>query len=199
MSRPSSANPPFVLASASPRRLALLQQIGRVPDAVVPVEIDETPKKGEMPRAVAARLAVEKAAAGAAERPDAVILAADTVVACGARMVPKAANADEARTFLKLLSGRRHRVYGGIAVRAPSGKTWQRTVVTFVRFARLTAADIDEYVAGGEWEGKAGAYGIQGTAAAFIVDINGSYSNVVGLCLHRAENLLRAAYAHAHT
>jgi septum formation protein len=177
----------------------LLQQISRIPEAVVPAEIDETPRKGESPRAVAARLAVEKAAAVAVQRPDAIILAADTVVACGTRMLPKAETPDEARAFLKLLSGRRHRVYGGIAVRTPSGKVWQRTVVTFVRFARLSAADIDAYVASGEWEGKAGAYGIQGAAAAFIADINGSYSNVVGLCLHRTENLLRAAYAHAST
>lgn len=196
MNRPSFASPPFVLASASPRRLALLQQIGRAPDAVLPAEIDETPHKSEAPRVVAARLAVEKAAAAAKLRPDAVILAADTVVACGTRMLPKAESADEARKFLTMLSGRRHRVYGGIAVCAPSGKVWQRTVVTFVRFARLSAADIDAYVVSGEWEGKAGAYGIQGAAAAFIVDINGSYSNVVGLCLHRTENLLRAAYAH---
>jgi septum formation protein len=175
----------------------LLKQIGRAPDAVLAAEIDETPKKGEAPRIVAARLAVEKAAAVAALRPDAVILAADTVVACGTRMLSKAENSDEARAFLKMLSGRRHRVYGGIAVRAPSGKVWQRTVVTFVRFARLSPADIDAYVASREWEGKAGAYGIQGAAAAFIADINGSYTNVVGLCLHRADNLLRAAYAHA--
>ena len=167
MNRISSAKPPLVLASASPRRLALLQQIGRAPDAVVPAEIDETPLNGETPRAVAARLAVEKAAVVAATRPDAIVLAADTVVACGARMLPKAESADEARDFLKLLSGRRHRVYGGIAVRAPSGKVWQRTVMTFVRFARLTPTDLDAYVASGEWEGKAGAYGIQGAAAAF--------------------------------
>jgi septum formation protein len=163
---------------------------------VLPAEIDETPHKGETPRVAAGRLALAKAAVAAKLRPDAVILAADTVVACGTRMLPKAESADEARKFLTLLSGRRHRVYGGIAVRAPSGKVWQRTVLTFVRFARLSVADIDAYVAGCEWEGKAGAYGIQGAAAAFIVDINGSYSNVVGLCLHRTENLLRAAYAH---
>ncbi len=197
MSQTPVTIPPLVLASASPRRLALLKQIGRAPDAVLAAEIDETPKKGEAPRIVAARLAVEKAAAVAALRPDAVILAADTVVACGTRMLSKAENSDEARAFLKMLSGRRHRVYGGIAVRAPSGKVWQRTVVTFVRFARLSPADIDAYVASREWEGKAGAYGIQGAAAAFIADINGSYTNVVGLCLHRADNLLRAAYAHA--
>ena len=161
------------------------------------MHIDETPHRDELPRDVASRLASEKVAAVAALRPDAVILAADTVVACGRRMLPKAETADEARACLSLLSGRRHRVYGGIAVRAPSGRMWRRVVMTSVRFARLSPADINAYVAGGEWHGKAGAYAIQGAAATFITDINGSYSNVVGLCLHKTENLLRAAYAAA--
>jgi len=187
--------PPLILASASPRRLTLLQQIGRTPHAVVPAHIDETPRRDELPRELATSLAVEKANAVAALNPDAVILAADTVVACGRRVLPKAETEAEARQCLALLSGRSHRVYGGIAVRAPSGRLWQRTVMTSVRFARLSAADMEAYIAGGEWRGKAGAYAIQGAAAAFIADINGSYSNVVGLCLHRAENLLRAAFA----
>jgi septum formation protein len=191
----SSPGPHLVLASASPRRLSLLQQIGRVPDVVAPSDIDETPRRDEAPRIVAQRLAVEKAQAAAALYPHAVILAADTVVACGRRMLPKAETEAEARTCLTLLSGRRHRVYGGIAVRAPSGQVWQRTVLTTVSFTRLSHDDMEAYVRGGEWQGKAGAYGIQGVAAAFITDINGSYSNVVGLCLHQAENLLRAAYA----
>ncbi len=193
----SSPRPQFVLASASPRRLTLLQQIGRAPDVVAPADIDETPGRDELPRLVAQRLAVEKAQAAAALHPNTVILAADTVVACGRRLLPKAETEAEARTCLALLSGRRHRVYGGIAVRAPSGRLWQRTVLTSVRFARLSHDDMEAYVRSGEWKGKAGAYGIQGLAAAFIADINGSYSNVVGLCLHQAENLLRAAYGDA--
>jgi len=192
-----SPRPQLVLASASPRRLTLLQQIGRAPDIVAPSDIDETPRRDELPRVVAQRLAVEKAQAAAVQHPGAVILAADTVVACGTRMLPKAETEAEARACLTLLSGRRHRVYGGIAVRSPAGRVWQRTVLTAVRFARLSHDDMEAYVQSGEWHGKAGAYGIQGMAAAFIVDINGSYSNVVGLCLHQSENLLRAAYADA--
>jgi septum formation protein len=192
-----SRSTPLILASASPRRLALLQQIGRAPSEVIPAHIDETPHRGELPRQTAARLALEKANAVAATHPGAVILAADTIVACGTRMLPKAETEAEARQCLALLSGRRHRVYGGICVRAPSGRIWQRVVVTFVRFAPLAAQDLEAYIAGGEWQGKAGAYAIQGAAAAFIADINGSYSNVVGLCLHTTEKLLRAAFAAA--
>jgi septum formation protein len=190
-----SRSAPLILASASPRRLALLQQIGRAPSEVIPADIDETPRRGELPRQAVLRLALEKANAVAATHPGAVILAADTIVACGTRMLPKAETEAEARQCLTLLGGRRHRVYGGICVRAPSGKLWQRVVMTFVRFAPLSAQDIDAYIAGGEWQGKAGAYAIQGAAAAFIVDINGSYSNVVGLCLHTTQKLLRAACA----
>jgi septum formation protein len=193
----SSPRPQLVLASASPRRLTLLQQIGRPPDVVAPTDIDETPQRDELPRMAARRLAVEKMQAAASLHSNAVILAADTVVACGRRMLPKAETEAEARACLALLSGRRHRVYGGIAVRAPSGRVWRRTVLTSVRFARLSHDDMEAYVRSGEWQGKAGAYGIQGIAAAFIADINGSYSNVVGLCLHQAENLLRAAFADA--
>jgi septum formation protein len=195
--------PRLVLASASPRRLALLAQIGRTPDAISPADLDETPRAGELPRAHAGRLAEEKAWAVQRQAPDAVILAADTVVACGSRILPKAETETEARACLTLLAGRRHRVYGGIAVIAPghlpgvTPRLWRRMVVTMVRFARLSPAEIDRYVAGGEWRGKAGAYGIQGAAAAFIPAINGSYTNVVGLCLPTAENLIRAAFAHA--
>jgi septum formation protein len=191
----SAAAPPLVLASASPRRLALLAQIGRTPDRVIPADIDETPHPRELPRVLAVRLAHAKARAVAAQAPGAIVLAADTVVACGRRILPKAESEAEARACFALLSGRRHRVYGGIAVIAPDGRVWQRCVVTMVRFARLTPADIDSYIAGGEWHGKAGAYAIQGAAAAFIPDIAGSYSNVVGLCLHETAKLLRAAGA----
>ncbi len=187
--------PPLILASASPRRLALLAQIGIVPAHVLPADIDETPRKDELPRKLAERLAMTKAKTVAAASPGAIVLAADTVVACGRRELPKTENESEARACLDLLSGRRHRVYGGIVVIAPDGRMWQRCVVTMVRFARLSDADKDAYIAGGEWRGKAGAYAIQGTAAAFISDVNGSYTNIVGLCLHETAKLLRAAGA----
>ena len=183
----------FVLASASPRRLALLQQIGRPPDVVAPTDIDETPRPDEPPSALAVRLAGEKAAAAAERHPNALILAADTVVACGRRILPKAETEAEARACLALLSGRRHRVYGGIVLRAPDGRVWRRTVMTMVKVARLTDADVDAYIATGDWRGKAGGYAIQGPAAAFVSAINGSYTNVVGLDVHTAANLLKAA------
>jgi septum formation protein len=182
----------FVLASSSPRRLALLDQIGRKPDAVVAADIDETPLKTELPRVHADRLALAKAKAVAALHPNDIVLGADTVVACGRRILPKAETEAEARACLALLSGRRHRVHGGIVVIA-RGKTWRRHVETVVRFKRLTAAEIDAYIASGEWRGKAGGYAVQGRAAAFIAAINGSYTNVVGLCVHAADALLGAA------
>jgi septum formation protein len=188
---------PFVLASASPRRLQLLQQIGYVPDVVAPTDIDETPHKGEVPSALALRLAVEKAAAAAARHPKAIILAADTVVACGRRILPKAETEKDAWGCLKLLSGKRHRVYGGIAVRAPDGKLWQRCVMTVVKFARLTDDEMKAYVASGDWQGKAGGYAIQGGAGAYISAVNGSYPNIVGLCIHTTRKLLLAAQAHS--
>lgn len=188
---------PFILASASPRRLQLLQQIGYVPDLVAPTDIDETPHKGEAPSALALRLAVEKAAAAAVKHPRAVILAADTVVACGRRVLPKAETERDAWACLKLLSGKRHRVYGGIAVRAPDGKTWERTVMTVVKFARLTDDEMKAYVASGDWKGKAGGYAIQGGAGAYVSAVNGSYPNIVGLCIHTARKLLQAAQAHS--
>ena len=184
---------PFVLASASPRRLALLQQIGRPPDLVVPTDIDETPLPGEQPARLAGRLSKEKAAAAAHLHPAALILAADTVVACGRRILPKAETEDEARECLALLSGRRHRVYGGIALRAPDGRLWQRDVMTMVKFARLSAADVEAYIATGDWRGKAGGYAIQGPAGAFVAAVNGSYTNIVGLCIHTTAKLLRAS------
>ena len=188
----SPIKPSFILASASPRRVELLRQIGLTPSQVIPAEIDETEHDEETPGHLALRLAGEKAAAVAAQHPDAVILAADTVVACGRRILPKAESEQQARACLTLLSGRRHRVYGGIAVQA-GRQQWRRNVVTMVRFARLTAADIDAYVASGEWQGKAGGYAIQGLAGAFVTSINGSYTNIVGLCVHTTARLLAAA------
>lgn len=183
--------PPFVLASASPRRLDLLAQIGIVPDRVRPAEIDETPMRDELPRPLAQRLAEEKALAVAeAEGAGCAILAADTVVAVGRRILPKAEDAETARRCLSRLSGRRHIVYGGIALIGPDGRVRSRVVETAVVFKRLEAPEIDAYIASGEWDGKAGGYAIQGSAAALIRRIGGSYTNVVGLCLHETYKLL---------
>jgi septum formation protein len=182
---------PLILASASPRRLELLAQVGIIPAQVVPAEIDETPHKAELPEAYVSRLAEEKARAVAALHADAIILAADTVVACGRRILGKPENETEARKMLKLLSGRRHRVYTAVAVQAPGNKIRQRRVMTQVQFCLLSDQDITAYLAIKEWEGKAGAYAIQGHAAAFIPKINGSYSNVVGLPLTETVNLLK--------
>jgi len=188
----------LILGSASPRRLELLAQIGVAPDAVIPAEIDETPLKDEHPRAHAARLAAEKAHAIAA-RPEAgfasgggLVLTADTVVALGRRILGKPADEAEARHFLSMLSGRRHRVTTGVALKGGE-RLWTRTVETVVRFKRLSDAELDAYAASDEWRGKAGGYAIQGRAAAFIPAINGSYSNVVGLPLAEVAGLLRGA------
>ena len=189
----SSPQPRFVLASASPRRLELLAQIGIVPDEVDPAALDETPEKHELPAQHAARLADAKAAAVHARHPGAVILAADTVVALGRRILPKAEDEAAARRCLSMLSGRRHKVIGGLTVTGPDGAARSRLVTTAVKFKRLSAAEIDAYVAGGEWRGKAGGYAIQGHAAALIPWIGGSYSNVVGLPLFETAQLLRAA------
>ena len=180
----------LVLASASPRRLELLRRMGVEPDRTAPMEIDETPRAGELPRKLAARLAGEKCAAAAERFPESHVLAADTVVACGRRVLGKAQNVDEARRFLTLLSGRRHRVWGGISVRAPDGRRASRTVLTHVAFKRLEAREVESYLACGEWRDKAGAYGIQGRAGAFVKTITGSYPNVVGLALYEARSLL---------
>lgn len=184
---------PLVLASASPRRRDLLARIGVVPDAVVPADIDETPQRGERPRAHAVRLAAEKARAAAALRPDAVILAGDTVVGLGARILPKAEDEATARRCLTLLSGRRHRVFSAIAVITPGGHLREALSETVVRFKRLTQAEIDAYIAGGEWHGKAGGYAIQGSAEGFCAWLAGSHSGVVGLPLYEARRLLLAA------
>ena len=188
---PAAATPPLVLASASPRRRELLAQIGLVPAEIDPPSIDETPGRGELPAGLAKRLARAKAAAAAVRHPGMTVLAADTVVACGRRILPKAETEAEARACLALLSGRRHRVYGGVCVIASDGRAAVRLVITAVVFRRLTDIDIGRYVASGEWHGKAGGYAIQGRAAAFVRAINGSYTNVVGLDLFTAANLLR--------
>jgi len=188
---PKTSQPHLVLASASPRRVDLLGQVGIEPDDIVPAEIDESPLKGELPRHLAGRLAADKAQAVVTDFPDAYVLAADTVVACGRRVLGKAKDEQEAREFLNLLSGRRHRVWGGICVIAPGGASHKRVVSTSVGIKRLTGGEISNYLASGEWQGKAGAYAVQGRAAGFISAVNGSYSNVVGLGLYETVQLLR--------
>ncbi|WP_372400118.1 Maf family protein [Azospirillum sp. HJ39] len=203
MTIPSKA-PRLVLASASPRRLDLLHQIGIVPDAVDPADLDETPLRDEPPPRHALRLAAEKASCVAARHPDSWILAADTVVACGRRILPKAEGEEEARRCLSLLSGRRHRVLGGIVLLVPGGDTGgdtgggghrriDRLVRTDVAFKVLDRVETEGYIASGEWRGKAGGYAIQGRAAALVRWIGGSYSNVVGLSLHEVAGMLHGA------
>lgn len=181
----------LILASASPRRLDLLRQIGIDPDLVVPADLDEEALKGELPRAHAGRLAAEKAACVAADYPAAFVLGADTVVACGRRILGKADSEPEARRYLALLSGRRHRVFGGVCLTGPDGRSILRVVQTAVVFKRLSGDEIDTYLRFDEWRGKAGAYAIQGRAAAFVRQINGSYSNVVGLPLFETMGMLQ--------
>ena len=181
----------LVLASASPRRLDLLRQIGIEPATVAPADIDETPEKNEPPMVYARRLALAKAEAVAGSFADHFILAADTVVARGRRILPKAEEAAEARQCLALLSGARHHVLGGVAVIAPNGRRTVRVADTVVSFKPLAAEEIEGYLAGGEWQGKAGGYAIQGRAAVFVKRINGSYSNVVGLPLFETAAMLR--------
>jgi septum formation protein len=181
----------LVLASASPRRLELLAQIGIVPDAVDPAEIDETPLKAELPGPYVLRLAKAKAKAMAPRHPDSFILAADTIVACGRRILGKPEDEEAGHRFLMLLSGRRHRVYGGVAVITPSGRIATRRVVSQVAFKRLSESEIAGYLASNEWQGKAGGYAIQGRGAALISWMQGSYSNVVGLPLFEVAQLLR--------
>ncbi len=179
----------LVLASASPRRLALLAQIGITPDRIHPSEIDETPLPRELPRPHAARLA--RAKADAVEAAGCFVLAADTVVAAGRRILPKAETEGEARACLTLLSGRRHRVLTAVVLRAPDGRRSERLVESVVGLARLTPGQLRAYLASGEWHGKAGGYAIQGAAAAFVRFLSGSYSNVVGLPLFETAQLLR--------
>jgi septum formation protein len=181
---------PLVLASASPRRLELLRQVGIEPDQVDPADIDEKPAKGELPAGHVVRLAEAKARAVATRHPGAFILAADTVVACGRRILPKAEDVATARICLSLLSGRRHRVYGGVALISPSGEIAIRRVMSQVAFKRLSDAEIADYLGSREWLGKAGGYAIQGRAAALVSGISGSYSNIVGLPLYETVHLL---------
>jgi len=178
-----------VLASASPRRRDLLAQIGVVPDAIRAAEIDETPLAGELPRAYALRLAEQKAAAVAALEPAALVLAADTVVAAGRRILGKPADAAEAERFLRLLSGRRHRVTTALCLQGPD-RIARRAVETRVRIKRLCETELAAYLASGEWRGKAGGYAIQGIAGVFVPAIIGSYTNVVGLPLTETAALL---------
>ena len=189
----NSRRPKLVLASASPRRRDLLSQIGLEPDLVLATDIDETPRRGELPAAYARRMAYEKAtAAGRFDLPqDAVVLAGDTVVARGRMILPKAETEAEARHCLGLLSGRRHRVLGGIALRLADGRMVSRLVTSRVTMKRLSGEDIDGYIATGDWQGKAGGYAIQGPAAAFIRHIDGSYSNIVGFSLYDIAAMLR--------
>jgi septum formation protein len=182
---------PLILASASPRRLDLLGRIGVVPDAIVPADIDETPLKGELPAPHATRLAAAKAAAVA--KPGTLVLAADTVVAAGRRILPKAEDDATARRCLELLSGRRHRVHSAVTLIDADGRARHRLSTSIVTFKRLTRHEIDAYLASGEWHGKAGGYAIQGRAEAFVRFLSGSHSGVVGLPLFETRALLLAA------
>lgn len=181
----------LVLASASPRRLALLAQIGVTPDEVVAADIDETPLKGETPRLLALRLA--RAKAQAVKRDGVLVLAADTVVAVGRRVLPKAETEKEARDCLALLSGRTHRVYTAVAIVATDGVARDRLAEARVTFKRLSDREIATYIASGEWRGKAGGYAIQGLAARYVTNIVGSYTAIVGLPLYETANLIEGA------
>ena len=183
--------PDLVLASASPRRRELLARLGIVPSAIAAAAIDETPHKAELPRVYAARMARAKALAVVGNA--AFVLAGDTVVALGRRILPKAEDEATARQCLKLLSGRRHRVLSALALKAPDGTLRERLSETIVRFKPLSPAEIDAYLAGGEWHGKAGGYAIQGSAEGLIAWISGSHSGVIGLPLFETRALLKAA------
>jgi septum formation protein len=181
----------LVLASASPRRLELLARLGVVPDEVRPAEIDETALKGELPDRYACRMAAEKAAA--VVQPGALVLAADTVVAAGRRILPKTETEEEALEALTLLSGRRHRVHSAVAVTVPGGATRHRLSTSIVAFKRLSPDELEAYLASGDWRGKAGGYAIQGRAEALVRWLSGSHSGVMGLPLYETRALLRAA------
>lgn len=181
----------LVLASSSPRRRELLALMGLTPDQIISPEVDETPLKEEAPRDYVKRIAIEKARAVHFRGPEAYILAADTIVERGRKIILKAENEGEARRILQSLSGRRHRVYTSICVISPDGKEATRTVLTRLTFKRLSDEDLQAYLSSKEWEGKAGAYGIQGVAAKFVTYLSGSYTNVIGLPLYETECLLK--------
>jgi septum formation protein len=189
-----SGNPnTLILASASPRRQELLAQIGITPDQIIPADIDETPQAGELPRPHAQRLATEKARKIANENPGTFVLAADTVVAVGRRILPKAEDVASATYCLELLSGRSHRVFTGICLIAPDGSERSKAIETRLKMKRLSKSELTTYLASKEWDGKAGGYGIQGLAEAYISQIIGSYSNVVGLPVYETRNMLVGA------
>lgn len=188
-STPSS----LILASASPRRRELLAQIGITPDQILPADIDEIPGKAELPKPYALRLATEKAQTIRKDHKQSYILAADTVVAVGRRILEKPKDTHEARVFLKLMSGRSHRVYTGVCVIAPNARLQNRVVETRLKMKKLSENEIEIYLASGEWQGKAGGYGIQGLAGAYIASIIGSYTNVVGLPVYETRNMLIGA------
>ena len=187
----ADTRPPLVLASASPRRLDLLARLGMVPERVIATDIDETPYKGEIPRPHAARLALAKAEAAAALAPAGIVLAADTVVGVGRRILPKAETEAQARDCLALISGRKHRVITAVVLALPDGRRLKRVVESDVTFQRMTGQQVEDYLASGEWHGKAGGYAIQGRAEQYIRFLSGSHSNVVGLPLFETAQLLR--------
>jgi septum formation protein len=188
-----TAGAPLILASSSPRRKALLDMIGVVPDEILPADIDETPLKGELPRDLALRLAQGTAQKVADDRPEAFVLGSDTVVGCGRRILPKAEDEETARQCLALLSGGSHRVFSGVALAVPGGKLISRVAETRVKIRRLDEAAVAEYLASGEWNGKAGGYAIQGLFAKHVASIIGSHPNVVGLPVYETWNLLAGA------
>jgi len=194
-----ASRPDLILASASPRRLALLNQIGIEPEHLIPSHVDETPERGELPRKLAARLAESKAmtaqrrARQSGIADNALVLGADTVVAVGRRIMPKAETMAEASITLRLLSGRAHKVYTGICLLTPSGRATRRLVETRIRFKRLSSREIESYLASAEWRDKAGGYAIQGIAGAFVLKLSGSYHAVVGLPLTEVASLLTGA------
>lgn len=189
----SNVSSPLILASASPRRKDLLAQIDITPNEILPANINEDPFAKELPKPHAQRLALGKAAHIAKDHPNCFVLGADTVVACGRRILPKAEDEDTARQCLELLSGRRHRIYGGLALITPTGQEITRVVCTVVQFKRLSSQEMADYLASKGWDGMAGGYGIQGYADKFVKSINGSYSNVVGLSLFDTSQMLQGA------
>ncbi len=185
--------PKLILASASPRRQQLLARIGITADAIIPADIDETPHKAELPRVYARRMAAEKAAVIASQHPDDAVLSGDTVVAAGRRILPKAESEADACHCLELLSGRRHMVLSAVTLMLPGGRALHRLSESTVTFKRLHADELEAYIAGGEWQGKAGGYAIQGSAEALIRSMAGSYSGIMGLPLYETRSMLLSA------